>query len=116
MEMTTTEIIDNLQRAGDATMITELRELFETADLVKFAKHSALLNENDLNLVNAINFIDQTKTQEQESEERIVPKMSQNDKRIAESRKVIKILLAVIGAVVAVILAYVIYSVVILYF
>lgn len=32
-----------------------------TADLVKFAKYSTLINENDMNLVNAIEFINQTK-------------------------------------------------------
>ncbi len=115
MEMTSGEIIDCLQRSGDAKMITELRELFEVADLVKFAKYSTLINENDLNLVNAINFIDQTKTQEKEHEERIVPKLSENDKRIQESRKVIKILLGVIIAAVVFILCYVIYNVMILF-
>ena len=35
--------------------------LFQTADLVKFAKYNTLINENDANLVNAIEFINQTK-------------------------------------------------------
>ena len=62
-EMTSTEIIERLRSNGDKTMIDELRELFTTADLVKFAKHSTLINENDLNLVNAVNFIDKTKVE-----------------------------------------------------
>ncbi len=110
MEMTTSEIIAHLQQADDPKMIGELRELFETADLVKFAKYSTLINENDLNLVNAINFIDQTKTQEQEHEEKIVPKLSDDDKRMQESRKMIKILLGVITAAVAFILCFIIYN------
>lgn len=116
MEMTSSEIIARLNEVGDPKMISELRELFQTADLVKFAKYSTLINENDLNLVNAVNFIDQTKTQETETEEKIIPKLSENDKRVQESRKVIKVLLWVIGVAVAFILCYVIYNVVILIF
>ena len=108
--MTTTEIIARLRENKDQAMIQELRELFETADLVKFAKYSTLINENDLNLVNAINFIDQTKTQETETEEKIIPKLSKDDERVKESRKIIKILLWVIAVAVAFILVYVIYN------
>ncbi len=110
MEMTSTEIISRLRNTGDPNMISELRELFNTADLVKFAKHSTLLNENDLNLVNAVNFIDQTKTQEKETEERIVPKLSADDKRIQESRKLIKVLLAMIAVTVVFIFCFVVYN------
>jgi hypothetical protein len=70
LEMTTDEIISRLQATGDQKMIDELRELFQTADLVKFAKYSTQLNENDLNLVKAINFIDETKQEGQAVEER----------------------------------------------
>ncbi len=115
MEMTSGEIISRFELSGDAQMITELRNLFEVADLVKFAKYSTLINENDLNLVNAINFIDKTKTQETEREEKIVPKLSENDRRIKESRKVIKTLLGVITVAVVFILCYVIYNVMILF-
>ena len=114
MEMTSMEIISRLKDCGDPTMISELRELFNTADLVKFAKHSTLINENDLNLVNAVNFIDQTKTQEKETEERIVPKLSADDKRIQESRKLIKILLAVIAILVVFVFCFVVYNTMIL--
>jgi len=114
MEMTSTEIIERLHTTGDAKMIDELRELFNTADLVKFAKYSTLINENDLNLVNAVNFIDNTKTQDKESEEKIVPKLSDDDKRIQESRKIIKILLGIIICVVIFIFCFVVYNVMML--
>lgn len=110
MEMTSTEIIARLRESGDPTMISELRELFNTADLVKFAKYSTQINENDLNLVNAMNFIDQTKTQDKETEEKIVPKLSEDDIRIKESRRIIKILLGVIIVAVIFIFCYVIYN------
>lgn len=66
MEMTSYEIIQRLQEVNDEEAINELRELFQTADLVKFAKYSTLINENDRNLVNAIEYINQTKQEEPE--------------------------------------------------
>lgn len=61
MEKTSTEIIEYLQENKDKQAIEDLKVLFETADLVKFAKYAPLLNENDMNLVSAIEFINQTK-------------------------------------------------------
>ena len=110
-EMTSTEIIACLQEMGDKSMIDELRELFNTADLVKFAKYSTLLNENDLNLVNAINFIDKTKREDMPVEERIVPSLSNNDKRIRQNRITIKVLLWILGMVIFGLLCYVIYNI-----
>ncbi len=109
MEMTTTEIIAHLSSTGDALMVDELRTLFEMADLVKFAKHLPLLNENDRNLVNAVEFINLTKTEEQEREERIAPTLSSSDKRVKESRRIAKILLYVIASAVVLILAAIIW-------
>ena len=34
------------------------------SDLVKFAKYKPLINENDMNLINAIDFINKTKVEE----------------------------------------------------
>ncbi len=65
-EMTSYEIIQKLQEVNDEDAISELRELFQTADLVKFAKYSTLINENDHNLVSAIEYINQTKLEEPE--------------------------------------------------
>ncbi|MGN0068800.1 MAG: BatD family protein [Prevotella sp.] len=111
MEMTSSEILYNLKVAGDQAMIDELKELFYTADLVKFAKHSALINENDLNLINAINFIDQTKLEGQPTEERIVPQLSDDDKRSRKNRITIKSLLAVIVVIVVIIMSYLVYHI-----
>lgn len=61
MEMTSGEIIERLTQEQDKASIDEMRLLFETADLVKFAKHAPLMNENDMNLLNAIEFINHTK-------------------------------------------------------
>ena len=56
-------IIDKLQDISDKESIKDLMFLFQTADLVKFAKHSPLMNENDMNLVNAVEFINNTKVE-----------------------------------------------------
>ena len=65
MEMTSTEIIERLQAESDEEALRELRELFQTADLVKFAKYTTLINENDRNLVTAVDYINQTKIEEE---------------------------------------------------
>lgn len=67
LEMTSSEIIDNLLETQDKKAISDIKELFQTADLVKFAKHNPLMNENDANLVSAIEFINETKIMEDES-------------------------------------------------
>lgn len=64
MEMTSTEIIERLTQENDEEALAELRELFQTADLVKFAKWTTLINENDANLVTALEYINQTKQEE----------------------------------------------------
>lgn len=67
LEMTSSEIIDKLLEVKDKEAISDLKELFSTADLVKFAKHNPLMNENDANLISAIDFINETKEQEDEN-------------------------------------------------
>lgn len=64
MEMTSGEIIERLTQENDEEALAELRELFQTADLVKFAKWTTLINENDANLMAALEYINQTKQEE----------------------------------------------------
>ncbi len=111
MEMTSSEIIENLRATGDKKMLGELQELFTTADLVKFAKYSTQINENDLNLVNAINFIDETKIEGQPMEEKIVPTLSETDKKTRQNRITIKGVLWTLGIVIFGLLAYILYHV-----
>ena len=105
MEMTTSEIIEHLQKEGDNQMLLELKELFETADLVKFAKYSAQINENDLNLVNAIHFIDNTKMSDMPIEERIVPKLTENDERSKKQRTAMQV--GLVGSIIVVVVLFV---------
>ncbi|MBR1462836.1 MAG: hypothetical protein IJ604_05585 [Prevotella sp.] len=90
MEMTSSEIIERLQQAEDRRMIDELRELFTTADLVKFAKYSTLINENDANLVNAIEFINTTKMENMPTTERVEPQLTETEMRSMRSRTALK--------------------------
>lgn len=110
MEMTSAEIIERLQQE-DKYLIDELRHLFQTADLVKFAKYETLINENDKNLVNAINFIDQTKTNEVSREERVKEQLSETEVKSQKQRVLTKVLIIVAAASIVLLGIYVIYGI-----
>ena len=116
MEMTSSEIIDRLERAlsEDAqsadTMKHELRQLFTTADLVKFAKYSTMINENDANLVSAIDFINQTKLENMPTEEAVKPELTEADQRTVKTRRVLKAVITVIVVIGVLLLGYVFYG------
>ena len=110
MEMTSSEIIAKLTAEQDERALSELRHLFLTADLVKFAKYSTLINENDANLVNAIEFINQTKLENQPVEEQVKPELSEEDQRSQKARRVLKTVITVISVVSLLLFVYVVYS------
>ena len=110
MEMTSSEIIEHLMATQDQKALDELRHLFTTADLVKFAKYSTLINENDMNLVNAIAFINQTKVENMPVEEVIKPELSEEDQRSQKARSLLKALIAVIGVISAALFVYIVYT------
>lgn len=85
-EMTSAEIIAKLQEVKDVESMNELRSLFQTADLVKFAKYSTLMNENDMNLVNAIEFINATKVEVDPATLNKEPEMTVEEKRSKQER------------------------------
>lgn len=111
MEMTSSEIIARLQESDDKQMIDELRELFTTADLVKFAKYSTLINENDANLVHAIEFIKQTKQENMPTTERVEPKLTEQQVRSMRSRTLIKTGIIVFSVVAVALLAFIVYRI-----
>ena len=111
MEMTSSEIIERLMATADQQMMDELRQLFTTADLVKFAKYSTLINENDMNLVNAIDFINQTKIENQPTEETVKPELTREDIRTQKERRILKGTIAVVILSVTAIVCYVIYQI-----
>ena len=60
-EMTSYEILERLEENRDKESLNELRDLLSTSDMVKFAKFKPMLNENDRNLVSALEFVNETK-------------------------------------------------------
>jgi hypothetical protein len=95
----------------DQQSLDELRQLFMTADLVKFAKYSTMINENDANLVNAIDFINQTKLENQPTETIEKPQLSEADLRSQSERRVLKMIIYSIATVTVGVFCYVLYSV-----
>ena len=110
MEMTSSEISDRLTETQDSQALDELRLLFNTADLVKFAKYSTLINENDMNLVNAIEFINKTKVENQVEEIVEKPQMTQEEVRSVKTRRTLKIIIVTLAVASAAILIFEIYS------
>ena len=104
MEMTSGEIIDKLLETNDKDSIRELKYLFETADLVKFAKHSPLMNENDMNLVNAVDFINNTKVEPDPNAKPEPTEITIEEKRSKQGRMILLGSMVVIGIAVVVIL------------
>ena len=109
MEMTSSEIIERLMATQDQKALDELRQLFTTADLVKFAKYSTLINENDANLVNAIDFINQTKLENVPVEETVKPQLSEEDQRSQKTRRVLKSVITAMAVICLSLFAYVVY-------
>ena len=110
MEMTSSEIIDRLMSTGDQQSLDELRQLFTTADLVKFAKYSTMINENDANLVSAIDFINQTKLENQPVEEVQKPQLSEADQRSQKERRVLKAVIWIVTIATAALFCYIVYT------
>ena len=62
MEMTSGEILNNIRQISDVDSVyNNLKQILSTADLVKFAKYKPYPDENDLSMVNAYFFVNQTK-------------------------------------------------------
>jgi hypothetical protein len=110
MEMTSSEIIEKLTATQDESALSELRHLFLTADLVKFAKYSTLINENDQNLVNAIEFINQTKLENVPVEEVVKPQLTEEDQRSQKARRVLKMAITIVSVLCLLLFAYVVFT------
>ena len=77
---------------------------------MKFAKYSTLINENDANLVSAIDFINQTKLENVPVEETVKPQLSEEDQRSQKTRRVLKYFITAIGVVCLALFVYVVYT------
>lgn len=108
-EMTSSEIIYRLEREEDKSKIDELREVFETADLVKFAKYSVQNNINDMYLSSVVKFIDNTKQENAPTVEKVGTKLSDKDKKKMRTRKGVRVSIAVLLIAAAALLAFVVW-------
>lgn len=100
MDMTSSEIIDRLMQESDQDALEELRQLFQTADLVKFAKYNTLINENDANLVTAINYINTTKLEVDPNQKPEEPEYTPDQIRSIGMKWTLRILITVCSLVV----------------
>ena len=95
-EMTSYEILERLEESRDKESLAELRDLLSTSDMVKFAKFKPMLNENDRNLVSAMEFVNDTKIEV--SEEELKPKEEETIVEVKRSKGA-RIMLLVAGIV-----------------
>ena len=63
MEQTTEETLEAMKHVdlNDREVLDKLQQILELADLVKFAKFKPLPDENELSMINALFFVNQTK-------------------------------------------------------
>ena len=95
-EMTSYEILERLEESRDKESLAELRDLLSTYDMVKFAKFKPMLNENDRNLVSAMEFVNDTKIEVPEEE--LKPKEEETIVEVKRSKGA-RIMLLVAGIV-----------------
>ena len=110
MEMTSSEIIDILEKEQDEAKLKELRTVFSTADLVKFAKHTAYSEENEYNMDSVVNFINATKKSDEEYSdmEQSVPV---EDKREKTRRNIQTLVLVVLAMMMTATIIFIIWRV-----
>lgn len=106
-EMTSAEIISRLEQEEDKDKIEELTALFQTADLVKFAKYSTGMTEKDRNLVSAIDFINQTKQENVPTEERVEPTITKQQRQTMHIRTSLKWAIAIMIIIATALIVYV---------
>ncbi len=95
-EMTSYEILEHLEENRDKESLAQLRDLLSTSDMVKFAKFKPMLNENDRNLMSAMEFVNDTRIEV--SEEDLKPKEEETIVEVKRSKGA-RIMLLVAGVV-----------------
>lgn len=108
-EMTSHEIVEALQQHGDAAALAELRDIFGTADLVKFAGHETSLSEADRNMLQAIDFVNSTRPDETAEPKPEVKIVTVGEVRQRSIRRRMMWALAVLCLAAAALLAWLIY-------
>ncbi len=109
LEMTSSEIIDRLVSENNEEALDELREIFRTADLVKFAKWSTLINENDANLVAAVEYVNQTKIEPDPNAKPEPEVIKETDQKRLTQVKIMRVAMIVLGVLSVALLAWVVW-------
>jgi len=80
-EMTTSEILELFYRDKETHSVYQnLKQILSLSDLVKFAKLTPVENENELSLMNAYLFVNQTKAEETQPVEEKMETMQEQEK------------------------------------
>lgn len=87
LEMTSHEILESMKDVCDASNIDKLKVIFNTVDLVKFAKYSTNATDMDYYFDSIEHFIDNTKM----DEHTVVVVEPKEEKRDTRSRKMLKL-------------------------
>lgn len=101
-EMTTSEILDYLRKIDNRENLSDLKDILETADLVKFAKLHPATNENNRNMMNAIEYVNITKNIEEEKQEPTEKKIV-NHRSLFEKRMLITSIVVIVVVLIGVI-------------
>ncbi len=109
MEMTSNEIIERLISENNEEALDELREIFRTADLVKFAKWSTLINENDANLVAAVEYVNQTKIEVDPNAKPEPEIIKETDQKRLTQVKIMRVAMIVLGVLSVALLAWIVW-------
>ena len=109
MEMTSSEIIDRLISENNQEALDELREIFRTADLVKFAKWSTLINENDANLVAAVEYVNQTKIEVDPNAKPEPEIIKETDQKRLTQVKIMRVAMIVLAVLSVALLAWIVW-------
>lgn len=103
MDMTTSEIVARLEQENNPEAQAELAELFQTADLVKFAKYTTPINENDAHLLTAVQYINQTKQEVDPNAVKDEPQYTAEQRRTIGMKWTLRISITVMSIAVIVI-------------
>ncbi len=109
-EMTTSEIVEHLCGMGNEAALAELKNVLLTADLVKFAKHTTTLPEQDRSLMQALDYVQATKIPAQELPKPKVEIVSLSNKKQIMWRNCMRICVWLLSVVMLLWLAYNVYQ------
>ena len=88
LEMTSEEILHIIRnKVEEDSVYVNLQQVLTIADLVKFAKHKPFIDENDLSLMNAYFFINQTKEDDPLPDTSSEKKKEEADKNLLSEEK-----------------------------